>query len=93
MHGSRKDTENPELAVLRTLRTNLCVAELALLAVYPAGSEPTSPKHHFGAQEAYASAILHQIDALEATLDEYVESVRRARDWRTRESLEEDIPI
>ena len=85
--------DNPELAVLRILKTNLYVAELALLAAYPDGSESTYSERCPGSEEAYARAILYQIDALEATLDEYVESVRRFREWRTRESLAGDIPI
>ena len=84
-------SENPELAALRILKTTLDVAELALLSSYPdsfEGSERCRSE-----QEAYALAILFQIDALEAMLNEYVESIRRQWEWRNRESSEEDIPF
>jgi hypothetical protein len=82
--------ENPELAVLRLLKTNLEVAEVALLAEYPDCEEPDWERQH-SEQEAYVTAILHQIDALEATLDEYAKSIRRLRSWRNREPTDQDI--
>jgi hypothetical protein len=67
--------EHPELAALRILKTNLDVAGLALLATYPDNGECSErPRSE---QEAYAFAILHQIDALEAMLEEYAESIHR----------------
>ncbi len=84
-------SENPELAALRILKTNLDVAELALLASYPESCE--GPERSGGEQEAYAMAILYQIDALEAMLNEYAESIRRLRQWRNRESSEEGNPF
>ena len=83
--------ENPELAALRILKTTLDVAELALLASYPDCCECSERRR--GEAEAYAFAILYQIDALEALLNEYVESIRRRGQWRNRESSEEDIPF
>lgn len=77
--------ENPELAALRILKTNLDVAGLALLATYP--DNPECSEEPRSEQEAYAFAILHQIDALEAMLDEHAESIRRLRQWPSRESL------
>ena len=84
-------SENPELAALRILKTTLEVAELALVANYPDSFEYSErPRTE---QEAYAFAILFQIDALEALLNEYVESIRRRGQWRNRESSEEKIPF
>lgn len=88
--------EDPELAVLRILRTTLSVAELALLSSYPESCEPARSGGSRSEQEAYVTAILHQIEALEGVLDQYVESIRRLRDWRDwqrRETSDSDIPF
>ena len=84
-------SENPELAALRILKTNLDVAELALLASYPENCE--CPERSRTEPEAYAIAILFQIDALESILNEYVESIRRLQEWRNREPSEESSPF
>lgn len=80
--------ENPELGALWILRTSLEVAELSLRATYPERSE-----RHSTEEEAYAIAILYQIDAVEALLEEYLESIRRRGEWRGRESSGEGIPF
>jgi hypothetical protein len=79
-------SEHPELAALRILKTSLDVTHLALLATYPESSERCRTE-----EEAYAIAILYQIDALEAMVNEYVESTRRLAELRNREASEEDI--
>lgn len=81
----RELMEHPELAVLRILKTNLDVAGLALLATYPDNHENSEEPR--SEQEAYAFAILHQIDAFGAMLDEYAESLRRLRQWPGGDSL------
>jgi hypothetical protein len=83
--------ENPELAALLILKTNLDIAQLVLLATYPDSCEPSYSEDRRSEQEAYASSILYQIDALEGIINEYVESVRRLREWRNREPCERDI--
>lgn len=87
--------ENPELAALQLLKTNLDVAEVALVAVYPESCELT--ERFRGEQEAYAVSILYQIEALNALLNEYAESCRRLQEWRKREpaahDLRDDIPF
>ena len=84
--------ENPELAVLRILKTNLEVAETALVAAYPDSCEPYSERCR-SEQEANALSILYQIDALSVMLNEYAESLRRLRHWRSREPPAENIPF
>lgn len=74
--------ENPELAVLRVLKTNLDVAELALLSSYPRCEDRECSRSE---EEAYAMAILYQMDALGAMLQEYVESVRRRGRWQSED--------
>jgi len=85
--------ENPELAALRILETSLDVAELALLTTYPETGEQVDAEDGLTEQEAFATAILYQIDALGAVLNEYVESIRRLEEWRKREPHEDDIPF
>ena len=82
-------SENPELAALRILKTTLDVAELALLASYPESCECSERRGT--EQEAYAIAILYQIDALAVLLNQYVESLRRVGEWRNREASKEDM--
>jgi len=82
-------SEHPELAALRILKTTLDVTHLALLATYPESSEGSERCRT--EEEAYAIAILYQIDALEAMVNEYVESTRRLAELRNREPSEEDI--
>lgn len=81
--------ENPELASLRILKTNLDVAELALLAAYP-DCEPSALHRRGTEQEAYAISILYQIEVLAALLNEYAESIRRLRERRSREPSADD---
>ena len=83
--------ENPELGALWILKTTLEVAELALVASYPESCEDSERRRT--EEEAYALALLYQIDSLEALLDEYSESIRRKGQWRNRESSEEGIPF
>jgi len=83
--------ENPELAALRILKTTLDVVELALRGSYPDSCECSERRPT--EQEAYAIAILYQIDALAAMLKEYEESIRRLREWQDRERSKEDIPF
>jgi hypothetical protein len=82
--------DNPELAALRILKTSLDVAEVALAATYPDSCEPSYCEGCRSEQEAYALSLLYQIDALGALLNEYAESVRRLREWRSRELAAED---
>ena len=60
--------ENPELAALQILKTNLDVAEVALLATYP-DCEPSCSERCRTEQEAYATSVLYHIDALSAMLN------------------------
>lgn len=83
--------ENPELAALRILKTTLDVVDLALRGSYPESYEYSERRRT--EQEAYALSILYQIDALAAMLNEYVESIRRLREWQNRKRCEEDIPF
>ena len=85
--------ENPELAALRILKTTLDVVDRALVGAYPESGEPSYPDHDRSEPDAYALAILHQIDALGALLDLYVESIRRLGDRRDREACDQDIPF
>lgn len=75
--------ENPELASLRMLKTNLEVAEEVLMVAYPDGNSYSERSHT--EQEAYANGLLYQIDTLEVMLNEYAESIRRLQSWRNRE--------
>ena len=75
--------ENPELAVLKTLLTNLDVFEMALSVVYP--EEDYRPDRSQSEQEAYATAVRSQTRALELMLCEYADSVDRLHLWRERE--------
>ena len=84
-------SENPELAALRILKTTLDVAQLSLLAVYPDSYEYSERCRT--EEKAYAIAIIYQIDALEAVLNEYAECIRRLREWRNREPSEESTPF
>jgi DNA replication protein DnaC len=85
--------EDPELAVLRCLKTNLKITELALAAAYPEICEHTSVAHSPSEPEAYASAIVYQIDALDALLDHYVESIGRLRQRWHREPDDKEVPF
>jgi len=76
--------EHPELAALSILRTGLEVVALALLASYPQSAERC--ERHGTEEEAYAIALLCQLDALEALLQEYVESIHRAEERQRRQS-------
>ena len=82
-------SENPELGALRILKTTLDVAELALLASYPDCREYSGRRR--SEQEAYAIAILYQIDALAVLVNEYAESLRRVGWWRYQEASKEDM--
>ena len=83
--------DNPELAALRMLKTNLDVAEMALLATYPDSCGPSCSESCRTEQEAFATSILYQVDTLNAMLNEYAESIRRLREWRSREPPANDI--
>ncbi len=85
--------ENPELAALQILKTSLDVAESALLATYPDSCEPSFSEGCRSEQEAYAISILYQIDALGAVLNQYAESLRRLRQWRSGQSSVDDLPF
>ena len=91
-------SEYPELAALRALKTNLQVAELALLAAYP-NSSCGDPQRDHSEREAYANGILYLINPLVAMLGEYAESVQRLQAWRHREppgpsdDTDKDIPF
>ena len=76
--------ENPELAALQILKTSLDVAESVLLATYPDSCESSYAEGCRTEQEAYAISILYQMDALNAVLDQYAESIRRLRQWRSQ---------
>lgn len=81
--------DNPELAALRILRTNLDVAEVALLATYP-DCEPSALDRCHTEPEAYAISILYQIAALASLLNEYTESVLRSRERRSTTASTDD---
>jgi hypothetical protein len=83
--------DNPELALLEILKCALGATELALLATYPDNGECSErPRSE---QEAYVFTIIHQINTLQAVLDEYIESIARLREWQNRERCKEDIPF
>lgn len=84
--------ENPELAALRILMTNLDVAEMALLAVHPDSCAALCSQRCRTELEAYATSILYQLDALNAMINEYAECARRLREWRSQEAPNE-IPF
>jgi hypothetical protein len=81
--------ENPELGALHILKTSLEVSRVVLLTAYRDGAEPAPPG--YGEPEAYAKAMLYQIDALEATLEDYNESIERLREWRSQQSRDREI--
>jgi len=83
--------ENPQIAALWVLRTSLEVAQSMLLATYPQSGE--REERHSTEEEAYAIALLYQIDAVAALLDEYVESISRRAKRLGQRSSEEDIPF
>ncbi len=86
-------SDYPEIAPLWTLRVNLHVAELALLASHPESCEHSYSGPGRSEQEAYALALLHQIDALRVMLSEYLGSVRRLGTRPGRELHTEDLPF
>ena len=83
--------DHPELAVLRILRTSLDVAGIVLQATHLDSGE--CPERNRSEPEAFAVALHYQIEALEAMLEEYVESIRRQEECRGRESSGKDIGI
>jgi hypothetical protein len=80
--------EQPQLAILTTLWQVLGTSRLALLEAHGAiwDEESQAPYHGTGAE--YSVALVHQIGALEGTLDGYFVSLERERIacWRSKES-------
>ena len=85
-------SEDPELAVLVTLATNLAMARFAILAAYPdlEHCDPDS-RHSQTEQDAYANAIFKQLAALGDLLEEYIASVRRLRSPKSHQPSGKDI--
>jgi hypothetical protein len=78
-------SDDPELAVLVTLTTALQMASFALLSVFPELDSPLDgpdPHAPHGVQEAFATSIVKQIDALEDVVEEYLRAVERHRSWQ-----------
>ncbi len=81
--------DDPQLAVLTVLITNLEMASFALLSVYPdLDGHPDYPDPHAARheQEAYASSIVKQVRALVDIVQEYLSAVQRGRSWKSRRS-------
>ena len=77
-------SDDPQLAVLVTLTTNLQMASFALLAAYP--DLDTQDPCARDEREAYASSIFKQIRALVEIVEEYLSAVQRFRScksWRS----------
>jgi hypothetical protein len=73
--------EVPELSALVSLRASLEVTEHSLFAVYPEleidDGHPLR-RYHTG-REAYACAIIHQLRALSANIDEFIQNLQRIK--------------
>lgn len=82
----------PELAVLAILKTDLRIAERSLLAAYPdLDYRDLEARRSHTAQDAYASALLYQIRALVATVEEYIESSELLRTLKNQKPPDHDI--
>ena len=73
--------DSPELSAIFSLRVQIDLAESALLAAYPElemdNSCPAYP--YCTARVAYASALLHQLQALVGTVDELMAIIQNQR--------------
>jgi hypothetical protein len=80
--------ENPQLGILAILRDVLVTARLALLEAHMAIWDDLSEASYHGAGAECSVALVHQLDALERTLDAYFETLERERiaNWRNRGS-------
>lgn len=88
-------SENPQLAPLLVLRMLIYVTSLSLTAAHPEVGEDEAlfdPKNH-SPLPAYAAAILHQISALEETLNCYSQALEQKRIWLRNDNLPDDIPF
>jgi hypothetical protein len=76
---------DPELGVLSILDS---VLEMTTIALVAADEDSVSgPPFESGSeQSAYATAIVHQIEALEGTLQGYCQSIRRLRNHASGEA-------
>lgn len=74
--------EAPELSALAPLRASLDVTENTLLAFYPKLEEDDSrpPWQHISGREAYACAIIYQLRALSASIDELIQDLQGLTD-------------
>jgi hypothetical protein len=70
---------DPELAVLSILDSVLEMTTIALVAADEDSPMSGPPFESGSEQNAYATAIVHQIEALEGTLQGYSQSIRRLR--------------
>jgi hypothetical protein len=70
---------DPELAVLAILGSVLEMTTIALVAADEDSPMSGPPFESASEQNAYATAIVHQIEALEGTLQGYSQSIRRLR--------------
>lgn len=88
-------SENPQLAPLLVLRTLLEMTSLSLAAAHPEVREDEDlfdPENN-SPLPAYAAAILHQITALEETLNCYSHVVEQRRVCIRKDNLPDDIPF
>ena len=83
-------SDDPELAVLVVLTTNLEMAHFAVLSAYPDLDGTLTPYAASNEREAYASSIVKHVRALAETVEEYLGAVRRQRSWTSRPSLPTD---
>lgn len=83
-------SDDPELAVLVTLTTNLHMANFAVLSAYPDLHGAVAPYAARDEREAYASCIVKHVRALLETVEEYLGAVRRQHSWTTRPSSPAD---
>lgn len=74
--------EAPELSALVPLRASLDVTENTLLAFYPTLEEDDSRPswQHPSGREAYACAIIFQLRALSASIDELIQGLQGLTD-------------
>jgi len=79
--------EAPELSALVPLRASLEITEHSLFAVYPEleidDGHPLR-RYHTG-REAYACAIIHQLRALSASIDEFIQNLQRIKHTKLAE--------
>ena len=74
--------EAPELSALVNLRASLDVTEHTLLAVHPKleGDHSRPTWQYLSGREAYACALVHQVRALSASVDELIQDLQGIAD-------------